>query len=88
MLLLFKFLFRHLKGYRLLVALTILITVTQVFVEIGMAFPLKFIPSKVQNPGNDPSCIFPFLNPLLDKFDIPQLAPELQPLVSRRSRPR
>jgi ATP-binding cassette, subfamily B, bacterial len=81
MLLLFKFLFRNLKGYRLLVVLTILITVTQVFVEIGMAFPLKFIPSKVQNPGNDPSCTFPFLNPILDKFDIPQLAPELQPLA-------
>src|SRR5947199_6263132 len=85
MLLLFKFLFRNLKGYRLLVALAIFITVTQVFVEIGMTFPLKFIPSKVQNPGNDPSCTFPFLspilNPILDKFDIPQIAPELQPLA-------
>ncbi len=80
MILLFKFLFRNLKGYRLRVLVTIFTTVTQVFVTIGMAFPLKFIPSKVQNPGNDPSCIFPFLNPLLDKFDIPQIAPELQPL--------
>jgi ATP-binding cassette, subfamily B, bacterial len=78
---LFKFLYRNLKGYRLLVLLAIIITVTQVFVGIGMAFPLKFIPSKVQNPGNDPSCTFPFLNPILDKFDIPQIAPELQPLA-------
>jgi ATP-binding cassette subfamily B protein len=81
MLQLFKFLYRNLKGYRLLVILAIIFTVTQVFVEIGMAFPLKFIPSKVQNPGNDPSCTFPFLNPILDKFDIPQIAPELQPLA-------
>src|SRR5690242_19449056 len=78
---LFKFLFRNLKGYRLVVVLAIFITVTQVFVQIGMAFPLKFIPSKVQNPGNDPSCTFRFLNPILDKFDIPQIAPELQPLA-------
>jgi ABC-type multidrug transport system fused ATPase/permease subunit len=81
MILLSKFLYRNLKGYRLLVLLAILITVTQVFVSIGMAFPIKFIPSKVQNPGNDPSCLFPFLNPILDKFDIPQIAPELQPLA-------
>jgi ABC-type multidrug transport system fused ATPase/permease subunit len=78
---LFKFLFRNLKGYRLLVVLAILVTVTQVFAQIGMAFPLKFIPSKVQNSGNDPSCTFPFLNPLLDKFDIPQIDPSLAPLA-------
>ena len=78
---LFKFLFRNLKGYRLVVTLAIFITVTQVFAEIAMTFPLKFIPSKVQNPGNDPSCLYPFLNPILDKFDIPQIAPELQPLA-------
>jgi ATP-binding cassette subfamily B protein len=81
MILLFKFLFRNLKGYRIPVVLAVIITVIQVFVQIGMAFPIKFIPSKVQNPGNDPSCTFPFLNPILDKFDIPQIAPELQPLA-------
>lgn len=81
MLLLFKFLYRNLKGYRKFVLLAIIITVLQVFAQIAMAFPLKFIPSKVQNPGNDPSCTFPFLNPLLDKFDIPQIAPELTPLA-------
>ncbi len=74
------FLFRNLKGYRLHVALTVVITITQVFTQITMTFPLKLILSKVSNPGNDPSCLFPFLNPILDKFDIPQIAPELQPL--------
>lgn len=78
---LYKFLWRNLKGYRLLVLLAILITVTQVFSDITAAFPLKFIPSKVQNAGNDPSCTFPFLNPILDKFDIPQIDPSLQPLA-------
>jgi ATP-binding cassette, subfamily B, bacterial len=78
---LFKFLYRNLNGYRHLVVLAIIVTVTEVFAVIAMTFPLKFITSKVQNPGNDPSCIFPFLNPILDKFDIPQIAPELQPLA-------
>lgn len=76
---LFKFLFRNLKGYRLLVIIAIIVTVLQVGCDIGAAFPLKFIPSKVGNAGNDPSCIFPFLNPILDKFDIPQIDPSLQP---------
>jgi ATP-binding cassette subfamily B protein len=81
MLVLFKFLYRNLKGYRKFVALAVIITILQVFAQIAMAFPLKFIPSKVQNPANDPSCTFSFLNPLLDKFDIPQIAPELTPLA-------
>lgn len=79
---LYKFLFRNLQGYRILVILAICITVTQVFCDITAAFPLKFIPSKVQNAGNDPSCTFPFLNPILDKFDIPQIDPSLQPLAA------
>src|SRR5579863_5731779 len=78
---LFKFLFRNLKGYRLLVVLAIVITILQVGTDIAAAFPLKFIPSKVQNAGNDPSCIFPFLNPILDKFDIPLFDPALAPLA-------
>src|ERR1051326_2043228 len=61
-----KFLFRALKGYRLLVLLAIGITILQVGSDICTAFPLKFIPSKIVNGGNDPSCTFPFLNPLLD----------------------
>jgi ABC-type multidrug transport system fused ATPase/permease subunit len=78
---LYKFLWRNLKGYRLMVLLAVFITVAQVFCGICASFPLKFIPSKVQNAGNDPSCTFPFLNPLLDKFDIPQIDPSLQPLA-------
>ncbi|HVB72718.1 MAG TPA: ABC transporter transmembrane domain-containing protein [Ktedonobacteraceae bacterium] len=78
---LLKFLFRNLKGYRLLVVLAIVVTVLQVGSDIAAAFPLKFIPSKVQNAGNDPSCTFPFLNPILDKFDIPLFDPALDPLT-------
>lgn len=78
---LFRFLFRNLKGYRLLVGLVIFVTIAQVFCSICMTFPLKFIPSKVQNAGNDPSCIFPFLNPILDQFDIPQIDHSLAPLA-------
>ena len=80
-----KFLYRNLKGHRLLVLLAVFITIAEVFAAIAIAFPLKFITSKVQNPGNDPTCTLPFLkpvlDPILDKFDIPQIAPELQPLA-------
>src|SRR5260221_11009098 len=78
MCMLFKFLYRNLKGYRLLVLIAILVTILQVGCDIGTAFPLKFIPSKVANAGNDPSCTFPFLNPILDKFDIPLFDPSFQ----------
>ena len=76
---LFKFLFRNTKGLRGLIVLAVILTVLQVSSEIFAAFPLKFIPSKVQNVGNDPSCDFPFLNPIESWFDIPQLDPSLQP---------
>ncbi|HEY0754714.1 MAG TPA: ABC transporter transmembrane domain-containing protein [Ktedonobacteraceae bacterium] len=78
---LYKFLWRNLKGYRLLVLLAVFITIAEVFCGIAGAFPLKFIPSKVQNAGNDPACTFPFLNPILDIFDTPQIDPSLQPLA-------
>src|SRR6266700_4370985 len=77
--LLFKFLYRNLKGYRFLVVLAILITITQVGSDIMAAFPLKFIPSKVNNPGSDPVCTFPFLDPVLTVFDTPLLDPSLRP---------
>src|SRR6266550_2418781 len=77
--LLFKFLFRNMKGLRGLVLLAVIITVLQVSSDIFAAFPLKFIPSKVQNVGNDPKCLFPFLDPIESWFDIPQLDPSLQP---------
>src|SRR6266852_4488513 len=76
-----KFLFRNLKGYRLLVVIAIIVTVLQVGCTIAAAFPLKFIPGKVTNAGNDPACTFRFLNPILDKFDIPLFDPSLAPLT-------
>src|SRR5438128_2065134 len=74
-----KFLYRNLKGYRFLVILAILVTFTQVGSDLLAAMPLKFIPSKVNNPGADPSCTFPFLNPVLSFFDTPVLDPSLRP---------
>src|SRR5438034_959632 len=80
----FKFLYRNLKGYRLLVVLAIVVAVAQVSSDIIAIQPLKWIPSKVQNPGNDPACHLSFLglndNPgLLDFFDTPALDPSLNP---------
>ena len=73
-----KFLFRNLKGYRWLVVIAIIVTFLAVGCEIVAAYPLKWIPSKVSNGGNDPSCNYQFLNPILDKFDIPLFDPSLQ----------
>src|ERR1700680_2336640 len=78
---LLKFLFRNLKGFRKLIVLAILVTILQVGCTIPAAFPLKFIPGKVTNAGNDPACTFPFLNPILDKFDTPLFDPALAPLA-------
>ena len=77
--LLVTFLYRNMKGLRGLVVVAVIITVLQVGCDIAAAFPLKFIPSKVQNPGNDPACLFPFLDPIESWFDLPQLDPTLQP---------
>ena len=81
---LFRFLFNNLKGYRFLVMIAILVAITQVSSDLIAIQPLKWIPSKVQNPGNDPACNLPFLglneNPgLLDFFDTPALDPSLNP---------
>lgn len=79
-----KFLNRSLKGYHFLIVLAILVAVAQVSCDIIALQPLKWIPSKAQNPGNDPACNFHFLglndNPgLLDFFDTPALDPSLNP---------
>ena len=84
---LIKFLFRNLKGYRLLFMLAILVTFAQVGADIATALPLKFIPSKVSNAGNDPGCTFPFLDPILDLFDTPQIDPSLIDPVSGQTLP-
>ncbi len=82
---LFTFLYRNLKGFRFLVVLAIIVAVAQVSSDIIALQPLKWIPSKAQNPGNDPACTFPFLGwndkpGLLDLFDTPRLDPSLNPL--------
>ncbi len=79
MILLCQFLYRNLKGYRLLVILAVLVTFAQVGSDLAAAMPLKFIPSKVNNPGSDPTCTFPFLDGVLTFFDTPVLDPSLRP---------
>lgn len=79
MIFLCKFLYRNLKGFRFLVLLAMLVTVAQVGSDLMAAMPLKFIPSKVNNPGSDPACTFPFLDPVLSFFDTPVLDPSLRP---------
>ena len=76
---LFKFLWRNLKGYRFLFVLTILIAVSQVGCDLVSALPLKFIPSKISGDHSaDPACDFPFLDSTLDLFDIwfPDYSPD------------
>ncbi len=77
---LIRFLFKNLKGLRWLVLLAMLVSITQVASDLGAAYPIKFITSKVSNPGNDPSCTFPFLGTgtpgdtgVLGLFDTPVL---------------
>lgn len=80
MIFLCKFLYRNLKGYRLLVVLAMLVTCAQVGSDLIAAMPLKFIPSKISNPGSDPACTFPFLDGVLTLFDTPTLDPSLRPI--------
>lgn len=75
---LFQFLWRNLRGYRFLVILAIVVTISQVGCDIMVAFPLKFIPSKINNPGADPACTFPILDPVLSIFDTPLIDPSLR----------
>lgn len=84
---LFRFLFRNLKGLRLLVVVAIFVTLAQVGCDLLAALPLKFIPSKVSNFGNDPACGLTFLgvvdqngdhSGLLTIFDTSKLDPSLQ----------
>ncbi len=74
-----RFLNTNLKGYRFLVILTLLVTFAQTGSDLVAALPLKFITSKVSNPASDPSCTYPFLNPILSIFDSPTLDPSLRP---------
>lgn len=84
MMILARLLYRNLKGYRVLVLLAILVTISQVGCDLIAAMPLKFIPSKVNNPGSDPACSFPFLDPVLSLFDTPVLDPSLRPTAANQ----
>jgi ATP-binding cassette, subfamily B, bacterial len=77
---LFKFLLRNLKGYRFLIIIAILVVILGVGADLLAAMPLKWIPSKVSNPGSDPACgTFSFLNPVIDIFDKSNFDPSLKP---------
>src|SRR6266702_167872 len=81
---LFPFLYRNLRGFRVLFAAAVLITVLQVGCDIMAAFPLKFIPSKISNPGADPACTFPFVDPIISVFDTPLIDPSLRDPVTKQ----
>jgi ABC-type multidrug transport system fused ATPase/permease subunit len=61
-----RFLYTNLAGYRALLVVGIVMTVVQVFAELLVAFPLKFILDKVVNHRN-PS--FPFADAMIRPFD-------------------
>jgi ATP-binding cassette subfamily B protein len=68
---LFRFLSRNLKGYRYLVLFAILVSFADVAVTILAAFPLKYIPAKIQdttNPKNDPDAIWSGLVSFFDRL--------------------
>ncbi|HZR44439.1 MAG TPA: ABC transporter transmembrane domain-containing protein [Ktedonobacteraceae bacterium] len=64
-----RFLYRSLKGYRLLVVIAIFMTLAQVGSDIIGALPIKFITSKVSNEAADPACTYPFLDGMISVFD-------------------
>jgi ATP-binding cassette subfamily B protein len=76
---LFNFLYRNLKGLHFLVVLALIATFAQTGSDLLAVMPIKFITSKVSNPAADPSCQYPFLNPILSIFDTPALDPSLKP---------
>jgi ATP-binding cassette subfamily B protein len=75
---LFGFLFRNLRGYRLLVFIAIILTFAQVASDIAVALPLKYIPDKLQNHTNPPAFLDGFIS-FFDHFDTPQHVQALKP---------
>jgi len=68
-----RFLYHHLKGYRLLIALAILLAAAQVGADLLNAYPLKFIIDKLADKTNHPGFPynhdpFPYANELLQLF--------------------
>src|SRR2546423_1691598 len=79
MLFLFRFMYRNLKGYRFFVLIAIFVSFAQVAAAIGAAYPLKWIPNKLQistqNPaGLDPEPIFDGFINFFDKYGTPAKA--------------
>ncbi len=64
-----RFLYRHLKGYRILILMATLTTVLQVMADLLAPFALKFIIDKIKD-NVDPGMVYPFLDKLLSFFDI------------------
>src|ERR1700694_3259024 len=65
---LFRFMYRNLKGYRLFVLIAIVVSFVQVAAAIGAAYPLKWIPNKLQ-ANQDPEPIFDGIISFFDKYD-------------------
>ncbi|GHO90652.1 putative ABC transporter ATP-binding protein [Reticulibacter mediterranei] len=62
------FLYRNLKGHRLIILIATMMTCLQVMADLLAPFPLKFIIDKVKD-NVDPSLTYPFLGNILDFFD-------------------
>ncbi len=64
----FRFLFRNLKGYRLLIVIAIVLTFLQVGCDILVALPLKFIPDKIKDHQEPNISFFGGLLYFFDRF--------------------
>jgi ATP-binding cassette subfamily B protein len=64
-----RFLYHHLKGYRLLVLVATIVAIFQVMADLLAPFALKFIIDKVDD-NVDPNKAYPFLDKLLGFFDL------------------
>src|SRR5260370_3114114 len=61
-----RFLYRHLKGYRVLIGLAILLASAQVGADLLSSYPLKFILDKFAPPNRNPN--FPYADALRQFF--------------------
>src|SRR5260370_19362666 len=65
---LFRFFYRHLKGYRSLVLQALLVSFLGVAIDILTALPLKYILAKLQDPKNNPDGIWNGAISFFDQF--------------------
>jgi len=66
MIFLARFLIRHLKGYRLIILIVVIVTVLQVFVSLQAPIIIKFVADKLVSPHKDPTA--PYIT-ILNIFD-------------------